>query len=950
MNPNPLLARRFRLTARWTALAVAAIGIISLAGRAYGAPLLTSVLPGMPAMKANAASCLALAGIALWLKTAGAREDAAGRWTTSRIPGVLADACALMVAVTGLLTLLEYACGWDFGIDQLLFQEKTKELLTLYPGRMALSTATAFLLAGLAVTLLDRIPRGWTGLVQMLGLTPGFLALLSLAAYIHGLTAFSMGMAVYTAMALNTALVFMLLSAGILFARPERGWMTMLVSDGPHGMAARRLVPVVLLTPLLLDWLVNIGEARGFYNDAFDGTVSTVAVTAVMLVMLWWTTAAVRQTHTRQTEAEQKLAQSAALLRTVVNASPDLIFVKDNERRIVLCNESFALTIGTSPEELYGKTEIEAGLPPEVVAGDPAKGIRGFEEDDRAALAGKTLRTTESVCIGGVEHCLDTIKLPLRDERGEIFGMLGTSRDITAQKEAESMLRTAEERFRTIVNGSLDGILLADARTMKYTFANDAMCRMTGYSQGELLSMGVDDLHPATDLPYVKRQFVMQAQTPGSLSRNIPVKRKDGSIFFADVGAAPLVFSGTTCLAGFFHDLTEQKRLEAQFAHAQKMETVGRLAGGIAHDFNNILQAVIGTSEILLDGMTPADPRHKEVAEIKKAAHRAADLTRQLLAFSRKQVIAPKSVDLNGVIINMEKMLFRLIGEDVRLALDLAGGLHPVKADASQLEQVILNLVVNARDAMPSGGRITISTANAQVTDGVDAVTGENQTGRFVCLAVTDTGTGMDEETRRHLFEPFFTTKGVGRGTGLGLAAVSGIVRQHDGWIEVATAEGRGTTFRIHLPALGEAAEKTAAGGGKETTLPSKGRGEPILMVEDDELVRAITSSILRSAGYDVTTAGSVGEALAMLKGRPSAFRLLFSDVVLPDMSGVELAEKARALDPGIAVILCSGYPDKHIPIIGEKGMLYLQKPVTGAVLLEAVRQVLDADEKRKAG
>jgi signal transduction histidine kinase len=386
----------------------------------------------------------------------------------------------------------------------------------------------------------------------------------------------------------------------------------------------------------------------------------------------------------------------------------------------------------------------------------------------------------------------------------------------------------------------------------------------------------------------------------------------------------------------------ERVQLEQQLRQSQKMEAIGSLAGGIAHDFNNLLTVINGYSELLLQTLSASDPQRDNVVQIKEAGGRAASLTRQLLAFSRRQVLEPKVLDLNAVVTNLDKMLQRLLGEDIDLAPILKPGLGRVKADPGQIEQVIMNLAVNARDAMSDGGKLTIETANADLDGQYTAQHITVPPGPHVMLAVSDTGHGMDAETQQRIFEPFFTTKGPGKGTGLGLATVYGIVKQSGGFIWVYSEPGKGTTFKIYLPRV----EETALSIEPRMALNESLRGsETVLLAEDHENVRKLVASILKSNGYTVLEASNGAEALQLCEQHPEPIHLLISDVVMPVMSGRETASKMVARHPNLKVLFFSGYTDDAIVRHGimEAGIAYLQKPFTPNVLLRKVREVLES-------
>jgi two-component system, cell cycle sensor histidine kinase and response regulator CckA len=384
----------------------------------------------------------------------------------------------------------------------------------------------------------------------------------------------------------------------------------------------------------------------------------------------------------------------------------------------------------------------------------------------------------------------------------------------------------------------------------------------------------------------------------------------------------------------------ERKRLEQQLNQAQKMEAVGRLAGGIAHDFNNMLGVIIGYSELILENVVQDSSNHKHLTEIKRAGDRAASLTRQLLAFSRQQVLQPKIISLNVSVSEMMKMLGRLIGSDIDLETCLDPNLGAVKADPGQIEQVVLNLAVNARDAMPQGGKLTIETANVELDEIYSQLHPPMVAGRFAMLAVSDTGIGMDKETQAHIFEPFFTTKGIGKGTGLGLATVYGVVNQSQGFIQVYSEIGYGTTFKIYLPLVQQAVESSDS-----LSVVSNDRGsETILLVEDTEPLRELTCIILRDCGYRVIEAANGAEGLQVAAQEAGPIHLLLTDVIMPLIGGYELAKQLTALRSELGVLYLSGYTDAAIVRHGvlESGLAVLQKPFTKKELIRRVREVLD--------
>jgi signal transduction histidine kinase len=420
-------------------------------------------------------------------------------------------------------------------------------------------------------------------------------------------------------------------------------------------------------------------------------------------------------------------------------------------------------------------------------------------------------------------------------------------------------------------------------------------------------------------------------------------RRKDGALFQEDASISP-VFDAGGRLRNYVavkRDVTHEMQLERQLAQAQKMEAVGRLAGGVAHDFNNLLGVISGYGELTRQKLGDGHALSSKLDEILKAAGRAAGLTRQLLAFSRRQVLQPTVLDLNGLVLDVEKMLGRLIGEDVRLATTLDPDLGRVKADAVQLEQVLMNLAVNARDAMPDGGRLTLETRNVELDQAYAAGHAPIPPGSYVMLAVSDTGTGMDAETQARAFEPFFTTKGVGQGTGLGLSTVYGIVKQSDGFIWCYSEPGHGTTFKIYLPRVEEAVEPVR----KAPAAPPKKGTETLLLIEDDEALRELLCETLAEGGYTVLVADGGSKAFAIAGEYSGAIDMIVTDVIMPGENGREVAAQVRSLRPEADVLFMSGYTDDAIARHGvlDAGTHFLSKPFPPNALLRKVREVLDA-------
>jgi hypothetical protein len=502
--------------------------------------------------------------------------------------------------------------------------------------------------------------------------------------------------------------------------------------------------------------------------------------------------------------------------------------------------------------------------------------------------------------------------------------------------------RAGEARFRRVVDSAMMGILFWDSQG-KITDANDQFLKIVGYTREDLQAGRIDwrAMTPPEYEPADAKALEEFAATGTGAPLEKEYIRKDGSRVPIIVGGALLDDPAHPGMA-FVLDITERKQLQQQLIQSQKMEAVGRLAGGVAHDFNNLLTAIFGYAELLTEELPEGSPARKDVEEIRKASQRAASLTRQLLAFSRQQVLQPIVLNLNDLVEDVEKMLRRVIGEDVELRTALAKGAGNVRADPGQLEQVILNLAVNARDAMPTGGKLTIETRNAELSEMYAEAHQPVVPGAYVMLAVSDTGIGMDAKTQGRIFEPFFTTKEAGKGTGLGLATVYGIVKQSGGYIWTYSEPGHGTTFKVYLPHVDapvEAAARPPEPGG-----PLAGT-ETVLVAEDDDLLRPLARGLLEKLGYTVLDAGTAAEALALARAHGGPIHLLIADVVMPGESGRQLARRLAEVRPDVRVLYTSGYTNEAIVHHGmlEPGLNYLQKPFTPAALARRVRDVLDA-------
>ena len=523
---------------------------------------------------------------------------------------------------------------------------------------------------------------------------------------------------------------------------------------------------------------------------------------------------------------------------------------------------------------------------------------------------------------------------------GKTIRVHGAFQDITERRVADESRRLQS----AALHAAADAIVITDCAGV-IEWVNPAFTQLTGYTVEEAVGKNPRDLvKSGKHAPAFFADFWATILGGRPWHGEVINRRKDGSLYSEDQSVTPILdASGAiTHFVAIKKDITERLQLEAQFRQAQKMESVGHLASGIAHDFNNLLTVINGLSDLILEQIAEDDPVHADVQEIHRAGDRAATLTRQLLAFSRQQILAPQVMNFNTVVAGMESLLRRLLGEDIDLVVVPAPGLGSVKADPGQIEQVIANLTVNARDAMPQGGPLTIETQNVTLDENYARQHGVAVTpGSYVVLVVSDSGIGMDEATRARIFEPFFTTKGPGKGTGLGLATVYGVVKQSHGFIWVYSEVGQGTTFKIYLPQVTEAAGADQPG----PTVDSSAGTETILLVEDNAGLRKLTIRFLEPAGYTVLGAATGEEALSLLERHEDSVHLLLTDVVMPGMSGRQLAEQLAQTHPGVKVLYMSGYTSDTIVRHGvlDAQVSFLGKPFTASTLLRKLREVLDS-------
>ena len=642
-------------------------------------------------------------------------------------------------------------------------------------------------------------------------------------------------------------------------------------------------------------------------------------------------------------EMHDELRRSEANFKVLVEHSPDAMFVLA-DGKMIYANPAMAQLLGyEGSADLIGKDPLDALVHPDdresisdyhrrAEAGGPVPAIRvrWRTVDNRTIVV-------EAIGIG--------ITFDNRSAR------LVVARDVTkrlrAEEErerAEKASRLSEDRYRTLFEGSPLPIILFDPETLHILAVNDRAIRAYGYSREEFLELRMTALKLPEELPELV-DGMRDGYDDGVKRVGVRTHRKkDGTLMQMDITSHAVTLDGERAILAINTDVTENRRLEERLRQAQKMEAVGQLAGGIAHDFNNILAIIIADADLALTELGEGHPVSRDIKEIEAAALRAAALTRQLLTFSRRQPCQPQVLALNSAIIDLEKMLGRIIGEDVRLSTRLASQLGSIEADAGQVDQVLMNLVVNARDAMPSGGTLTIETRNVEL-DAAEAMDIGATAGRYVMLSVADTGAGMDAALRARIFEPFFTTKEVGRGTGLGLATVFGIVKQSGGGLSVSSELGHGATFRIYFPRIDEVIARSTA---PAAAVARRGT-ETVLVVEDEDHVRLVVRRMLASCGYTVVEARNARAAFDALGAHGDDIQLVVTDVVMPDIDGRTMAAQIQQRNPNMKVLYMSGHTD-HPAVKGVAPMRhFIQKPFTAQEMALAVRRAIEGHRTSSA-
>ena len=638
----------------------------------------------------------------------------------------------------------------------------------------------------------------------------------------------------------------------------------------------------------------------------------------------------------RRKQAETALKKSEQRLRFIIDQSPIGICTADLHGNILSTNQAYEQMLGYSKDELKKLSFFDITHPD-----DLPKNRELFQEMHSQKTPGFDIEKIYIRKDGThINVCLHTTGGNI-EEGDSTFGIAFVE-DITARKHAEMELLQSKQLIESVINGIADPVFVKDEKH-RWIMLNDAFCRMFGKTCEEILGKSDYDFFSEKQAAlFWEYDDIVFASNKSTINEEYIVIAEETRIVSTNKSPFTNPITGTINLVGTLRDITDARRMEEQFRQAQKMESVGRLAGGVAHDFNNMLGVILGHTEMLLEHQDLSLSIRTDLKEIRKAAERSGGLTRQLLAFARKQTVAPKVLDINNTVDGMTKMMRRLIGEDIDLVWDPCRDIWPVKIDPGQIDQILVNLCVNARDAIDDNGKLTIETNNSVFDEDYCKYHTDFKPGEYVMLAVSDNGCGMNREILDNIFEPFFTTKKIGVGTGLGLATVFGIVKQNNGFINVYSEQNKGTTFKIYLPRHIGTSETLRE---KPQIQQTKKGSETILLVEDEPAILEMTTMMLEGLGYNVMAAATPGEALRYVEKYPKQIQLLMTDVIMPEMNGKELAKKILARYPDLKRVFMSGYTADVIAHHGvlDKGVHFIQKPFSIQDLATKLREVLES-------
>ena len=642
-------------------------------------------------------------------------------------------------------------------------------------------------------------------------------------------------------------------------------------------------------------------------------------------------------------EAERALLRERNRLRKYLEVAGVIVIVLDRQGLVKLINRKGCEVLGYREDEILGRDWFSNFIP-ERMKNEVRLVFSMLVSGKEDAAEAEGYYENPVVTRGGFERTVLWHNTVLKED-GQIIGILSSGEDITERKLTEKALKESEARYRLVHNTAFDGIIIANSQD-RIIDCNDSAARIFAFSRGELIGMPVSTIVPEKYREAHKKGLKRFLETGESRVQGQIIEyeglKKSGEVFPLELALNNFTLGGVIHFTAMIRDITERKKsererelIQARLSQSQKMEAIGRFAGGIAHDFNNILTAIRGNAELAVEEMGKDDPLYSRLDGIITSVLLASKLTRQLLLFSRGQPFELVPLDMNKIISDLLLMISRLIGEEITISTDLAPEVWTIEADEGNIEQVIMNLAVNAKDAMPEGGTLTIKTENVVIDEKRAESIPDARPGETVRLTVADTGVGMSRELVSRIFEPFFTTKEAGKGTGFGLAVVYSIVKQHNGWITVESELGKGTTFRIYFPVM---SRKRSAGARHRDERGAPGRGEKILLVEDDPKVRDFTRTALAGHGYMVADAGNAAKALEVFEKEQADIRMVLCDIILSDRSGLDLVDQLLAKKPDMAVVLTSGFLEaSQRPLLNGKGYSYLQKPYSMLNLLKTV-------------
>jgi len=625
--------------------------------------------------------------------------------------------------------------------------------------------------------------------------------------------------------------------------------------------------------------------------------------------------------------SSQELLQTNTEMRVIFEAIPDLFFRLDYSGTILDCKTNTASDLYIARKELIGNKIYKIPIIP------AAKRFEDAIEELKRTMAMVSIEYT--LTIQGKEYFYEARLAPALEN--EIIAVV---RNVTERKVTEKALRESEEKYRSVVEGSSVGVFIIQDNL--FHFVNNTFCEIHGYSYEELVdTMGPYDFIVPEDRDFLEQSLKKRYSGEAKMTEIVyHIRHRNGEVRTIKTISSATLYKGKPAIMGTLLDVSKERALEEQLLQSQKLETIGRLTGGIAHDFNNMLGVILGNTQLAMMNLSPDDTATAFCSEVEKATHRAAEFTHQLLAFSRRQVLEMKTIDLNDILANFERMVQHIIGEYIEMSITYKAGLPVIKGDSAQINQILLNLMVNAREAMPDGGKLTVATSVIYIDEKQAPLFTDTPRGYYVVISITDTGIGMGKEMLTKIYEPFYTTKP--HGSGLGLSAVYGIVKQHNGFIDAYSQPGKGTTFKVYFPSV----EKADIVVQKGQSFVMKGN-ETVLIIEDDDEFRKVESAILEKLGYTVCMASDSIEGIEIFKAKNGEISLVILDLIMPKMNGWEILSEMRKIKPAIPSLFVTGYglDGAYMKYIPEEGVDILQKPFSFDALSQKVREIIDRNK-----